>query len=111
GYGHEVRVASSGQASLDQAALCRPDVVLLDSALAGSREFHIAHELRAQAGVRPLKLVATTGHSKMEADLERSGAQVFDEHLPKPINPERLRDLLLRLARSPAAAAADPSEN
>lgn len=110
-YGHEVQVASSGAASLAQAALVQPDVILLDSALAGTGSFLVAQQLRQQAGQRPLKLVATTGTAKMEADVQSADAGVFDEHLIKPINPEHLRELLLRIARNPVLATSGLAGN
>src|SRR5690606_20328462 len=59
--GNEVRMAYDGIEAVDTAAAWSPDVVLLDVGLPRLDGYGAARRIRAQAGDRPLLLVALTG--------------------------------------------------
>lgn len=83
-----------------------PDVLILDPELPGIDGYETARRLRGAPG-RPV-LVAVTGDATLEA---RSRAEGFDHHLPKPLAPEALIDLLRPYAagRSRSGPASTPS--
>ena len=66
--------------------------------------FEIARRIRADARHAGVRLVALTGYGQA-ADRAASLAAGFDEHLVKPVQPDRLLDLLARLDPKEAAAA------
>jgi len=91
--GHEVRVAHDGPAGLLAAAEFLPEVVVLDIAMPGMSGYEVAEHLRANPLLREAYLVALTGFGKPE-DEARSNAAGFDEHLTKPVQPDRLLYLI-----------------
>ncbi|HWO25650.1 MAG TPA: ATP-binding protein [Kofleriaceae bacterium] len=93
--GHDAAVAHDGMAALEVAAVFRPDVALLDIGLPVMDGYELARRLRAQAGGRPLRLMALTGYGQ-EADRARARAAGFEHHLVKPISLEALVPLLSR---------------
>jgi PAS domain S-box-containing protein len=92
-WGHTVQVAHDGASALAAARRNRPDVVLLDIGLPGMDGYVVAEQLRAVPGHEGVKLVAVTGYGQ-ESDRRRAALSGFDHHLVKPVDPERLRELL-----------------
>jgi CheY-like chemotaxis protein len=109
--GHSVKVAPTGQAALEIAAAFRPEAVLLDIGLKGMDGYEVGRRLRDLPESRGTLLVAVTGYGHAEARA-RSRAAGFDHHLVKPVDPERLLDLLAGIGGAPAPAAArdDPHD-
>jgi len=99
-WGHEVRVAHRGEAASDLAVALRPHVAILDIGLPGMDGYAVAAALRAQDGLASTRLVALTGYGQ-EQDRERSLRAGFDLHLTKPVDPERLQELLAQAATAP----------
>ena len=93
--GYQVRAASTGEAGLQAARAEPPDVVLLDIGLPLMDGYEVARHLREQAEGKPPFLVALTGNGQDE-DRLRSREAGFDLHLLKPVNVERLRQVLSR---------------
>jgi len=91
--GHAVRVAHTGPTALDVAAEFEPDVVLLDIGLPELDGYEVARRLREQPRFRNLRLVAITGYSQ-ESDRRRSRAAGFDHHLVKPVDLQKLQEVL-----------------
>lgn len=91
--GHETRTAADGIDALQQARDFAPDVVLLDIGLPGLSGLQVAQRLRAESGGDKLLLVALTGLAP-EADQRESERAGFDAHLIKPVQIDRLLDLL-----------------
>jgi len=93
--GHEVEVVADGPAAVRAAENQHPDVVLLDIDLPGPSGWEVAKVLHAlPADKRPL-LVAVTGHGDDE-DRRRSREAGIDLHLTKPVDADRLQQLLGR---------------
>jgi CheY-like chemotaxis protein len=91
-WGHEVTVAHSGPAGLEESARLHPDVVLCDLGLPGGMDGHdVARALRASPGC-PV-LIALTGYGQ-EQDRRRALDAGFDQHLTKPVEPEVISGLL-----------------
>ena len=92
-WGYEVRVAHDGLEAIEAASADTFDVILLDIGLPGIDGYQVAERLRDQFGSARPVLVALTGYGQAE-DLARSQSAGFDNHLVKPVNLERLREML-----------------
>jgi CheY-like chemotaxis protein len=95
-YGHEVMVAHTGPTGLEAAHLHKPEVVLLDIGLPGMDGFQVARRLKDAVGFEHVPLIAMTGYGQ-DGDRERSEEAGFDRHLVKPVDPEKLQDLLAEI--------------
>lgn len=93
-WGHEALIAYDGPSALARAEALRPDVVLLDLSMPGMRGGEVARRLRAAGGPCPW-LVGVTGLPP--ALLVREDAAPFHCRLDKPVEPARLRELLLAM--------------
>jgi signal transduction histidine kinase len=91
--GHDVRVAHDGQEALEVATVFHPDVAVLDIGLPGMSGYELAAHLRELPGGRAIRFVASTGYGR-DRDREASMAAGFVEHLVKPVNLDRLRDIV-----------------
>jgi PAS domain S-box-containing protein len=102
--GHDVRVATDGPAALDAALADPPEVIILDLGMPGMDGFEVARRLREQPGGKTTLLVALTGWAQ-EEDRRRCYEAGFDGHLPKPVEPEALRQFFVhpKLVRQAAA--------
>ena len=100
--GHEVRVAHDGQAALDAAAAFHPDVAVLDIGLPEMSGYELAAHLREQPGGRSIHFIAATGYGRSR-DRVTSLAAGFDEHLVKPVNLDRLREIVAEAATAKAS--------
>lgn len=106
--GHVVEVVHDGAQAVAAAARVRPDVALLDIGMPRLNGYEAAQRLRAiAAGGEPMLLVAVTGWGQRD-DRRRASAAGFDHHLTKPVDFERLRELLQ--ARPVEAAAQSSGE-
>jgi signal transduction histidine kinase len=94
--GHEVFSASNGALALESAERHLPDVALLDIGMPKLDGYEVARRIRAQPWGRQITLVALTGWGQ-DSDRQRSGEAGFDSHLVKPLDLDKLTDLLGRL--------------
>ena len=92
-YGHDVRMAHEGAASVQLALDYQPNVVLLDIGLSGMNGYEVAERLRQQPSLGNLVLVAVTGYGEAVAR-QRSRAAGFDHHLVKPADFDKLQEIL-----------------
>jgi len=97
--GHNVRMAHDGLVALQSAIDYQPNVVLLDIGLPGLTGYEVASRIREQASLNGILLVAVTGYGQ-ESDRLLALQAGFDHHLVKPIDFEKVRQIL-------AAASAD----
>jgi PAS domain S-box-containing protein len=93
--GHEVFEAVDGTEGVRAASRLRPDLALVDLGLPILDGYEVARFIRRQDH-QPQRLVALTGYGQPE-DRRRALEAGFDEHLVKPVDPDRLADLLQRL--------------
>ncbi len=103
--GHEVYSAANGALALESAERHRPEVALLDIGMPKLDGYEVARRIRAQPWGHLITLVALTGWGQ-ESDRRRSGEAGFDSHLVKPLDLDKLTELLNRLPRGAAAGAA-----
>jgi signal transduction histidine kinase len=96
--GHTVHEASDGPSGLEAAVALQPDVAFVDVGLPGLDGYELARRLRTDDRANDIYLVALTGYGQPE-DRRRAEAAGFDEHLVKPIDPQRLAPVLARASR------------
>ena len=103
-FGHEAHATYSGQAALEAALEYQPEVVLLDIGLPDMSGYVVAQRLRQQPETKHLKLIAMTGYGQ-DSDRQRSEEAGFDRHLVKPVDPQKLQELLARWAKQTRSRA------
>ena len=92
-FGHEARYSTSGADALEAGADFEPDVVVLDLGMPGMDGLETARRLKQEPWGKGVMLIALTGWGQPE-DLQRTRAAGFDAHLVKPLEIDRLLDLL-----------------
>ena len=90
--GHIVCTAPDGAAAIAQARAARPEVALVDIGLPGMTGYDLARTLRAQFG-GAIFLAAMTGYG-LPLDRQMANEAGFDVHLTKPVEIERVQQLL-----------------
>jgi signal transduction histidine kinase len=103
--GHQVEVASDGQAAVQLAEGKRFDIILMDLQMPGMDGFEATAAIRALPGRDRTPIVALTAHT-MVGDRERCLAAGMEEYLPKPLDLRRLIDVVESCAQ--LASARDP---
>ena len=91
--GHDVRIAHDGPHALHILQEFSADVALVDIGLPGMDGYSLARRIREQPQFRTTVLVAQTGWAH-EDDRLRSQEAGFNYHLAKPIDHDRLREIL-----------------
>jgi signal transduction histidine kinase len=90
---YRVTSAVDGYEGLRLAGESVPDVALIDIGLPGIDGYEVARRMRADPATREVRLIALTGYGQ-EADQRRALEAGFDAHLVKPVDLERLMELL-----------------
>jgi CheY-like chemotaxis protein/anti-sigma regulatory factor (Ser/Thr protein kinase) len=103
--GHRVESAADGRAALDLVRIHHPSVALLDIGLPGMDGYELARRLRALFGPQIL-LIALTGYG-METDARKARGAGFDQHLTKPVDVDKLTQVMEAGGRSPQAIGSD----
>jgi signal transduction histidine kinase/ActR/RegA family two-component response regulator len=104
GDGHEVRTAYTGSGAVSVAETLRPDVALLDIGMPELDGFSVAKAIRQRRGGTEVCLIAVTGWGQ-EDDKRRAHEAGFAMHLTKPVDPDRVRTILLGLQRGDLTGA------
>ena len=95
--GHRVTAAATGPSALSLVRASTPDVMIIDIGLPQLDGYEVARRVRAAASPEKPHLVALTGYSSPEAQ-RRSREAGFDDHMVKPVDLERLDQVLNRVA-------------
>src|SRR5581483_5638612 len=103
--GHSVRKAHNGPDALRAASEYRPDVVLMDIGMPGMSGHEVAQKLRETPAMREVVLIAMTGYGR-QVDREQSRAAGFDHHLVKPLDFDKLNEVLIASSASRRRAPA-----
>jgi len=93
-HGYVVETAGDGVGALAAMASFVPDVAILDIGLPGLDGYELAAQSRGTKN--PPHLLALTGYGTAN-DREKALAAGFDEHLVKPVDPDRLLEVLDRV--------------
>jgi CheY-like chemotaxis protein len=96
--GHDVHEAADGLQALQMAARMNPQLALIDIGLPGLDGLEVAARLRATLDGDRILLVAVTGYGQ-ESDRQRTRRAGYDLHLTKPVDAERLNEILALAAR------------
>jgi CheY-like chemotaxis protein len=91
--GHEVVALTDGRAAVDVAPSFRPDIVILDIALADMSGFDVARELRRLPGTANADIVAVSGYGRGD-QVHRAREAGFSAYCVKPLGGEALKSLL-----------------
>lgn len=92
--GHEVRVATYGEAALLSVKKCLPDVILLDAVMPGMDGFEVCRRLREDEGTHAVPVIFMTGLCEAEHILAGFAAGGTD-YITKPVRPS---EVLARIA-------------
>jgi CheY-like chemotaxis protein len=93
--GFEVSTAGNGQETIDKALAWQPDAIVLDLVMPVKTGFEAAQEIRQRPEFDAKRVcVIAVSASVLEADQEKSRVAGCDAFLPKPIEAQRLLDLL-----------------
>lgn len=95
--GCTVIMASNGAEAVELFTLERPDIVLTDISMPVMDGVEASRRIREAPAHResPVPIIGVTAHA-MAADRQRCIDAGMDDHLPKPVKPIPLRELLLR---------------
>jgi signal transduction histidine kinase/CheY-like chemotaxis protein len=91
--GHRVRTAHDGKTGIAAAREFRPDAVLCDIGLPDIDGYQVARTLRSDEALRATRLIALSGHARLE-DRRRAAEAGFDAHVLKPPALDELAELL-----------------
>ena len=91
--GHEVRVAYDAAGAVRVMEEFLPDFALIDIGLPGVNGYDLARQLRDRPQFRSVTLIAQTGWGR-EEDRNEARDAGFDHHLVKPIDHQRLAEIL-----------------
>ncbi|WP_179958303.1 hybrid sensor histidine kinase/response regulator [Chitinimonas arctica] len=92
--GHEVAVAHDGEAALNQFNRFQPEIALLDIGMPKLNGNELAQQIRRSADGKEAMLIAITGWGQ-DKDKSLALASGFDHHMTKPVDFERLNQLIL----------------
>jgi two-component system, sensor histidine kinase len=92
--GHQVHEGTDGPSGVEMVVRVTPDVALVDLDLPGFDGCEVARQLREKEHLNHVQLIAVSGYGRPE-DRNRALEAGFDDHMVKPIDFERLRQLLL----------------
>src|SRR5450432_763203 len=90
--GYEAVVAHSGEEAFERLLRHSPDAAILDIGMPDMSGYEVARRFRKESG-RNVFLLAVTGWGQQD-DIARAKAAGFDEHLTKPVDPDRVEQLL-----------------
>jgi PAS domain S-box-containing protein len=94
--GHDVRVTADGPSALTEAGEFLPEIVLLDIGLPGMTGHDVARELRCDRRLAKSTFIAVSGYGQ-EKDLKEARDSGFNHHMIKPVDVDRLLELIARL--------------
>lgn len=109
-HGYTVSVASNGREAIATWQKEPFDVILMDVEMPGLDGFHATAAIRdceRQCNAPPIPIVALTGHTA-DDDRERCLAAGMNTHLAKPIDPQKLLEVIGKLT---TGCATVPSAN
>jgi CheY-like chemotaxis protein len=96
-HGMRVATAPDGLIALQAVAIERPDVIVLDLAMPRMTGWEVLRALKRRVRTRDIPILAVSGVGTAKSARE-AGADAF---LEKPVEPSRLLEEVLRVARTP----------
>jgi len=105
--GYEAKAIYDGREAVKMAADFAPEMALIDIGMPGFDGYEVAKQIRRQPMGANTILVAVTGWAGRE-DKHRAYECGFDLHVAKPMNLDRLKEVLKLV--DPAAAGSVPAK-
>jgi CheY-like chemotaxis protein len=99
---HEVFVAHTGEEAMQIAHRALPQAMILDLSMPDITGDQIARAIRREPWGAEVLMVAVTGWGRPE-DQQRASEAGFDHHLTKPVDVDRMEQLLQDFASARAA--------
>ncbi len=93
--GVDAVVATNGREAVALAEGTRPDLILMDIQLPLLSGLDAAREIKANAGLKGIPIIALTAKA-MKGDREEALAAGCDGYLSKPVDPRRLREVMAK---------------
>ena len=104
--GYDVRTAADAEEAIALLRSFRPSAILMDLQLPGMDGLELTRLLKADAATKGIRIIALTAYA-MKGDQERAFAAGCDDYVSKPIDTERLPEIV----RSHVLASADVNES
>jgi CheY-like chemotaxis protein len=103
-HGHRVRIVHDGIAAVHAVTEQVPDAAFIDIGMPRLNGYEVARRLRSRRETEAVPLVAITGWGQ-EADRQRVREAGYDQHWVKPVDVQRVLQLLegLRVVRETVA--------
>jgi CheY-like chemotaxis protein len=95
--GIRVLTAADGHEAVQAILRERPPLAVIDIGLPGLNGYEVAQRIRAELGKDVTRMVALTGYGQ-PGDREKAMASGFDEHLVKPVDMDRLMQVIASYA-------------
>jgi len=102
--GHQVQVAEDGFRALEILREESFHALIIDIGLPMMDGYALAGRIRALPNGRSMRLIALTGYGQDE-DRRRALSAGFDQHLVKPVDIDRLQEILAQASKQKNAAA------
>lgn len=99
--GAETRAVYDGPSALAVIKSFAPGTILLDIGMPGMDGHEVARRIRQDPDFAGIRLIALTGWGT-EDERRRTRQSGFDDHWVKPVEPERLRELVRSFTASPS---------
>ena len=96
---YEMLIARDGEEGIAAARRHHPDLILLDLGLPGMDGWNAAGELKADADLRTIPVVAVTGYA-MKGDREKALDAGCDDYISKPFSLAELYEVVGRFLGS-----------
>jgi CheY-like chemotaxis protein len=91
--GYDVRTAADAEDALALLRTFRPHVILMDLQLPGMDGLQLTRQLKGDGATRGIRIIALTAYA-MKGDEEKAFAAGCDGYVSKPIDTERLPEIV-----------------
>jgi CheY-like chemotaxis protein len=91
--GYDVRTAADAEEALALLRASRPHLILMDLQLPGMDGLQLTRQLKADRATRDIRIIALTAYA-MKGDEEKAFAAGCDGYVSKPIDTERLPEIV-----------------
>jgi len=106
--GLTIDIAGNGQIAVDKVALNDYDAVLMDMQMPVMDGMEASRVIRGVPRFKDLPIIAMTANA-MQADRDRCLEAGMNDHIPKPIEPDKLLTVLARWIRPKSAQPVQPA--
>ena len=106
--GYDIQTVSDGNDALQQIAVFRPDVVLIDVSLPGKTAFEVKRAMNQQVPASNVKFILMSSAFEFVDEEQHSEVQ-FHGRLTKPFDPANLRQVLIEVLQSGGSSTGEPS--